>query len=86
MHPVRRPALVRPAFENTSASSGITFHTADGRNSQLAAGITTGYEVPGMTQPTRLPSSVLTYSFRHGDALVTSGRRTVERLVQEGGL
>lgn len=37
-----------------------------------------------MTQPTPLPSSVLTYRFRHGDALVTNGRHTVERLVQEG--
>ncbi len=28
MHPVRRPALVHPAFENTAVSSGTNLHIA----------------------------------------------------------
>lgn len=32
MNPVRRPALVHPAFENTTASSDTTLHSTADRN------------------------------------------------------
>lgn len=38
MHPVRRPALVHPAFENTTASSGASSHLASDRAALLSDG------------------------------------------------
>ncbi len=36
MNPVRRPALVHPAFENTAASSGTALRSAADRNAPSA--------------------------------------------------
>lgn len=36
MHPVRRPALVHPAFENPAVSSGTNPHIDSGRTALLA--------------------------------------------------
>lgn len=38
MHPVRRPALVHPAFENTAVSSGTNPHITSDRAALLAEG------------------------------------------------
>lgn len=38
MHPVRRPALIHPAFENTAASSGAEFRLASARAALAADG------------------------------------------------
>jgi hypothetical protein len=38
MHPVRRPALVHPAFENTAASSGASLRLTSARAALLFDG------------------------------------------------
>lgn len=38
MNPVRLPALVHPAFENTTASSGTPLHSAADRNTRSTRG------------------------------------------------
>lgn len=38
MHPVRRPALIHPAFENPAASTGASLHIVSGRATLLSDG------------------------------------------------
>ncbi len=38
MHPVRRPGLVHPAFENAATSSGASLRLTSGRAALLADG------------------------------------------------